>query len=703
MAGDGSTTGSGSGSDTGADETGVPPGQPPPPRPTEQSCRFDGWAPGLLPPVEFEPVLTLERADVTAMTADAAGLWLGTADGTIVHVATEVPDPSPTVAASLGAAVVGLAARDGALFVRLAHSDGTPAIAVNRYPVSEAGLDTDARLRVLRVVHAAEARAGEGLAFDADGHLLVPLGDLAQGDAEGPARDRTERAGSLLRLDVSELTVDYGYAIAADNPWADEGGAAAEAWAVGLRDPAGCALDPSTLEPWCADRGVLEDEASTVTTAADLGWPVADGRSCRLPSGDCSALGLTFPRVAYPRDTGTCGAVAGGVARGGDPLLDGAYVFGDRCSGRLWAARIGLGGAADVRAIVAELSTPPRAFATAGDGRLWMVDAAGNLGPLSAEPNPQPFPTQLADSGCFEDPAALLGAPDVLPFTINSPLWSDGAQKRRAIVLPVGATAGVDEDGGLVFPEGTALLKTFAVAPDDAEPDDVRPIETRVMIRRRFGWEFHSYRWADDGLDATLLDQREPIEIPVVRGGEATTLPYTFPSREGCTFCHGAAPSAPLGTRLDQLARAMDYGTGPVDQLEALESIGVFDEPLPAAAAMADPADPDASLHDRSRAYLHANCGHCHRPGGWTPPDLTMDLRWATPLSDTALCDPVQYGFPIFDADYRVVPGDPEASLVWQRLSHRGDGQMPPTGTAWVDPTAEVIAEWITQLDGCEP
>lgn len=689
---------------TSGESTGPPPaGDPPPPRPETRHCRFDGWAPGLLPSVVFEPSASVDRSNVSALQLDDDGVhaWVGTEAGAVLRVEVESGSVTESVVSPSGASIVGLARAGEFLFVRLATAAPTPAVEVERYAVVGGQLDLTTRVRVFRLPHAEGRRAGAGLGFDLEGNLIVPVGDLAEGDSEGPARDRTERAGSVLRFDVSALALDYDYAIPSDNPWADEPSPANEAWAVGLRDPAGCAVDGATGDLWCADVGVSGSEGSVVAAAADLGWPAADGATCLLPSGDCSPLGLTGPRVSFDYGASGCGATAGAVVRSGEPLLDGAYLFGDRCSGELWGARLGAAGAADVTAIVARVEDPPVAFDTDNDGDVWMLSASGALGRVRAAELLGDFPERLSDSGCFEDLVTGQTAPDVVPYEINSALWSDGAVKRRAIVLPPGETIEVDSSGALTFPEGTALLKTFAVAFDDAEPDTTRPVETRVMLRRRFGWEFHSYQWNEEGDDAILLHDRSQVDLMVQREGQAEVLPYTYPSRNACTFCHGGGESQALGPRIDQLSRSTDYGSGPIDQIEALTSIGMFAGAVPAVPAMAAPLDEEQSLEDRSRAYLHSNCGHCHRPGGFTPPDLTMDLQWTTPLSETALCDDVQYGWPTFDADVRIVPGDPEASLVWLRLSHRGDGQMPPTGTFVVDPTADVIREWVQQLTGC--
>ena len=184
-------------------------------------------------------------------------------------------------------------------------------------------------------------------------------------------------------------------------------------------------------------------------------------------------------------------------------------------------------------------------------------------------------------------------------------------------------------------------------------------------------------------------------------GGEPTEVEHTFPSRDDCQVCHGTGNVPTLGVRLDQLAREVRYADGAASQLEVLAEIGLFDRVLPEVEAMADVHDERATSEARARAYLHTNCAHCHRPGGWTPPELTMDLRWSTPTAQTQLCGVApQYGSP-FPAAYRVAPGYAEGSLVWQRISERSLWSMPPLATSVVDPDAELVREWIDGMTGC--
>jgi uncharacterized repeat protein (TIGR03806 family) len=294
----------------------------------------------------------------------------------------------------------------------------------------------------------------------------------------------------------------------------------------------------------------------------------------------------------------------------------------------------------------------------------------------------------------------------VVPYGVNAELWSDGAIKSRFIALPPTATITVADDGSFVFPTGTVLLKTFTFEFIAGDPGSRRPVETRVMVKREHGWQFHSYQWDADGRDATLLLDDAEQTLVIAEQDGTIELDYAWPSRGTCKVCHGFGESRALGPAIAQLNGDHDYGDGTANQLTILSGLGMFAAPLPGPPATLPriPArdEQEASLELRARGYLHTNCGHCHRPDGWTPPDLTMDLRWSTPLVDTRICDvPTQYDNPWTTGELRVAAGDPESSVIWQRIGQRGPGQMPLLGTNRVDPGATVVRDWIAQLSAC--
>lgn len=165
-------------------------------------------------------------------------------------------------------------------------------------------------------------------------------------------------------------------------------------------------------------------------------------------------------------------------------------------------------------------------------------------------------------------------------------------------------------------------------------------------------------------------------------------------------MCHSSAPGRALGPRTEQLNRSLPYAGGARNQLEVLSALGLFELPgaPDALPRLADPADPGVDIEARARSYLHANCAHCHQPGGWVPGELAMDLRTETPLSEAMICDvPTQY----FDngGARRLQPGAPDASALLVRMRATDDKRMPPLASARVDPLAEALmVEWIEGL-----
>jgi len=108
-----------------------------------------------------------------------------------------------------------------------------------------------------------------------------------------------------------------------------------------------------------------------------------------------------------------------------------------------------------------------------------------------------------------------------------------------------------------------------------------------------------------------------------------------------------------------------------------------------------NPHDASASLHDRARAYLHANCSHCHmrNSGGnsamqlaWQIAETEMDIFNVTPMHTT---------FGLTDVKL-LAPGLPAQSLIVHRTVLRGPGQMPPVGTILPDGAGvNLLAQWI--------
>lgn len=337
------------------------------------------------------------------------------------------------------------------------------------------------------------------------------------------------------------------------------------------------------------------------------------------------------------------------------------------------------------------------------DQRCLFVGTAGGL--TTAEQ--REAPRWLSESRCFADLPRMVGTADVVPYEINAPLWTDGAIKLRQIHLPAGTTMELQSDGEIVWPTGAVIFKHFSLPMVVDDASTARPIETRVMVLETDGWRFYTYVWTDDGQDAERVVDGDTLEVGMLDdSGQEILLPYTVPAEEDCSYCHGPAEERVLGPRGPQLQREVDYAMGTFNQLEALRDAGWLvsaDDEAMALEPIADPHDEGAAIEARARAVLHANCSHCHRPGGWVPAEMKMDLRYDTPLDETDACDvPRRYYNPWAPGDFRIAPGDPDDSFVLQRMLVRGLGQMPPLATFVVDDEGtDVVAEWIATLDGC--
>jgi hypothetical protein len=165
------------------------------------------------------------------------------------------------------------------------------------------------------------------------------------------------------------------------------------------------------------------------------------------------------------------------------------------------------------------------------------------------------------------------------------------------------------------------------------------------------------------------------------------------------------AAGVSLGPETSQLNYDFEYPNGVVgNQLETLEHIGVFEQAPPMRPAYPSPADTAAALDERARAYLHINCGICHRPGG----NFTdFDARFATPLADMLLCGaaaekavPDEY---MLTDPLRIDPGHPESSVVSLRMhSLEPTFRMPQIGSRVVDAAGtKAVDDWITSLTAC--
>ncbi|MBW2278734.1 MAG: hypothetical protein JRF63_14680 [Deltaproteobacteria bacterium] len=317
------------------------------------------------------------------------------------------------------------------------------------------------------------------------------------------------------------------------------------------------------------------------------------------------------------------------------------------------------------------------------------------------------MPALLSDTGCFTDLKTLEPGPDLIPYDVNSSLWTDGAFKPRYLVVPSPEQISIEEDGSWVFPEGSVLIKMFGFEFDAGDRGSRRVVETRFMVRRDGRWDYSTYELNEEGTEGELLETRKTVEYTLLQDGQPRVIEYLFPEEDDCITCHGAAINDVLGPKTGQLNRDRDYDGVLANQLVAMAEIDllaldVAEEIDPAAEPrMANPQKGEGTLGERARAYLDANCAHCHRPDGYANSgDHGLDLRYQVPLEETGICDPMKYfewaGVP------RLAPGNPEGSGILQRFLLLDELQMPSIGRSTIDPFGtSLLRDWIIQLDSC--
>lgn len=327
------------------------------------------------------------------------------------------------------------------------------------------------------------------------------------------------------------------------------------------------------------------------------------------------------------------------------------------------------------------MRTAPRARVRAWvplAGLLVLVSSCGEGGAQPPLEGPCEGPPGLYVAGSCETLAE-----GVRPYAPAHALWSDGAEKRRWVFLPAGATLDTSDPDEWVFPVGTRFYKEFS-------RDGLR-LETRLLEKTGedpglSSWRMTTYVW-----DETQREVREET----MGVTDALGTPHDVPSRGDCSTCHRGATDLVLGFGAVQLAH-----DGPGVTLATLVAEGRLSAPIaPEAAQIPGDGSTQAAL-----GYLHANCGGCHR-GARAPGELR--LRVAVGLArpedaDTyvALEHTVAYVGAPPAITAQIAPGSADASLlVWRMTQRAAEVQMPPLGTEQIDDAGlAAVRAWIDAL-----
>lgn len=579
---------------------------------------------------------------------------------------------------------------------------------------------------------------GGGIFFHPrNGFLYFTVGD----DEDGSNSQRIDHnlLGGLFRIDVDERggaishpiprQPDNGktahYMIPNDNPFVGKPKALEEFYGLGLRSPHRMTYDPIGDRIFIGDVGDAQREEVDVIEPTDpaglnFQWPMIEGLRGNLTP---PFIGVDKPPI-IDYDHGEGSAIIGGYVYRGKKWADdlgGRYIFGDNGSGKIWAldertsppskiqlCQIPFGPGPNSGSNYTGLST----FGLDQDAELYacqMSSEGGHIFRLERTGPPavrKPFPKLLSQTGAFTNTSKLIAAPGLVPYAVNSPLWSDGAVKSRWIALPAGQKIGFAEKGEWQFPNGTVFVKEFELPVDESHPEVRRRLETRLLVRDSSGAAYGvTYKWRPDNSDADLLPDSltENITIRTASGGTRTQAWY-YPSQTDCIRCHTPAAGYVLGPKTRQLNGDIVYPQTNVKDNQirtwghlAMFNTAVDDVKLASLDRLVPASDDSAPIETRVRSYLDANCAQCHRPGGV---HALWDARFDTPIIGAGIINSTSLN-KLGMAGARVVrPGDLEHSVLFRRIDTvDAVAKMPPVGRNTIDPAAlAVVQKWIAEM-----
>ncbi len=637
---------------------------------------------------------------------------------------------------------------------------------VARYTVDrEAPFKLDPESALVIIEWESNGHNGAAIDFGLDGMLYVTSGDgTSDSDTNLMGQGLDHLLAKVLRIDVDHPAEGQAYSVPPDNPFVDQPNVRPETWAYGMRNPWRMSVDPQTGHVWVGNNGQdLWEQIYLVEKGANYGWSVYEGSHIFYAN---RKLGPT-PHVkpTFEHHHSVARSLTGGVVYFGKklPELHGAYIYGDYSTGKIWGAKVD-GNEIFWHKELADSILQISGFGLDADGELLIVDHQGDekggfysLVPNDTQANNEDFPRSVAASGLFVPDAGHEVVSGMIPYSVNTPLWSDGTSKERYLFLPNETSDAGERDlsriefpnrRGWNLPDLSVLVKSFAIETEEGNPDSRRWIETRFLTKQQGEWVGYSYAWDEQQQIATLVPAEGRDETFAIRSADGTTREqkWHYPSRTECMVCHSRAANFVLGLSTLQMNRVHDYGSVSANQLDVLEYLGALRIDGTAAAKekaradlkqhglskqqidaelkklsdskgqreaqpsqllaksadefphLVDPYDESQPVDTRARSYLEANCAHCHVGAGGG--NSQIELAFTTPLDKMVLIDeePLHHRFGIENARL-VDPGDPERSVLLHRMAIREQGQMPQLATTIPDQRAvALIREWIAQM-----
>jgi uncharacterized repeat protein (TIGR03806 family) len=315
---------------------------------------------------------------------------------------------------------------------------------------------------------------------------------------------------------------------------------------------------------------------------------------------------------------------------------------------------------------------------------------------------------KLSDYGFFVGNIAdQIPVKSIIPYSLNTPLFSDNAIKLRFVKVPEGQAVTYNAENVFAFPIGTVIIKTFYFPNDFRDTSKGRNLmETRLLIHEKNGWKALDYVWNEAQTDAILEVAGDSKMVEYLdENGKKQSHQYIIPNQNQCKGCHNNKEVlTPIGPSARQLNGNFAYNDGAENQLINWAKRGILKE-LPALENC--PKTPvwnkpeTGTLAERARAYLDINCAHCHNPNG---PAMTSGLNLTyNETNETAIGinkSPVAAGRGSGGLKVDIQKGKPDKSIIIYRMQSTDPGiAMPEVGRQLVhNEGVALVKDWIKAL-----
>jgi uncharacterized repeat protein (TIGR03806 family) len=367
-------------------------------------------------------------------------------------------------------------------------------------------------------------------------------------------------------------------------------------------------------------------------------------------------------------------------------------------------------------------SAPVNITVANASGQPYGLTSIGTVAPFFNMPTTfnGTMPANLSQTGVFSNTPGLMPTNGLIPYIPNTPLWSDGALKTRYVAVPNnGGVITPNEQiafapsGSWTFPAGTVFVKTFELNTDTTNPNVRHRLETRLLVRDINGAVYGvTYKWRADNSDADLLTGSLSENILITNSTGTNTQTWYYPSPADCLTCHTPWAGYVLGVNARQLNGNESYpaatGTNTDNQLRTLNRLGLFNPAFDEGSisnfeSLSALTNLNASLEQRARSYLDANCAQCHTPLNTSGIRANFDARYDTPPAQQNITNyPAGNALGISDNACIVKSKDIWRSVLYARINTTNNAiKMPPLARNLIDTNAvQVFTDWINSLPG---